>query len=145
MATSSIFVAVVDDDVSVRKALGRLLTASSFEINTYSSAREFLKSLSVRQPDCLVIDLHMPELTGIELQHQLTRAGVRIPTIVITASTYEETGLEERCKKAGATALLFKPLHHMTLVETINSAVANSMPLDASPMASESSKGTAIN
>ena len=108
MVTSPICVAVVDDDASVRKALGRLLTASSFEIETYCSAREFLKSLSTRQPDCLVVDLHMPEFTGIELQHHLTRAGIKIPTIVITA--YKEPGVEERCRKAGAAAFLLKPL-----------------------------------
>jgi FixJ family two-component response regulator len=67
MTTSPTRIAVVDDDASVRKALARLLSASSFDIETYGSARDFLKSLKAGTPDCLVVDLHMPELTGFDL------------------------------------------------------------------------------
>ena len=120
MAKSSTRVAVVDDDASVLKALGRLLTASSFDIATYSSAREFLKSLKTGAPECLVVDLHMPDLTGLDLQRHLSRAGISIPTIVITA--YNEPGLRERCQSAGAAAFLLKPLDGKTLVGEINAA-----------------------
>src|SRR5687767_10030756 len=100
MAQAGTRVALVDDDASVRRALARLLSASSFEITTFGSAVQFIKSLEGQAPQCLVVDLHMPEITGLELQRQLVRAGVNIPTIVITA--YNEPGLRERCESAGA-------------------------------------------
>jgi FixJ family two-component response regulator len=114
-------VALVDDDVSVRKALERLLSASHFEIATYASAREFLKFLKVDRPECLVVDLHMPDLTGLDLQRHLARAGVAIPTIVITA--YNEPGIRERCQLAGAADFLLKPLNGANLIDAINAAV----------------------
>lgn len=120
MATPSARIAIVDDDASVRKALARLLAASSFDIATYGSARDFLTSLESSTPDCLVVDLHMPELTGFDLQRQLAQAGVRIPTIVITG--YNEPGLRERCQSAGAAAFLLKPLDGSTLIGVINAA-----------------------
>jgi FixJ family two-component response regulator len=114
-------VALVDDDASVRKALARFLSASSFEITTFGSAQEFLKSLDADQPECLVVDLHMPEITGLELQRHLARAGIKIPTIVITA--YNEPGLRERCQSAGAAAFMVKPLDGKTLIGEINTAI----------------------
>src|SRR5688572_6201994 len=122
MARPSTRVALVDDDASVRKALARLLSASSFDITTYPSASEFLKSLKADAPECLVVDLHMPDTTGLDLQRHLRRAGIKIPTIVITA--YNEPGLRERCVSAGAAAFLVKPLNGPSLVGAINAAVA---------------------
>ena len=126
VATSSLRVAVVDDDASVRKALARLLSASSFDTMTYGSAREFLGSLTAGKPDCLVLDLHMPELTGFELQRHLLQANIKIPTIIITA--HNEPGLRERCQSAGATAFLLKPLDRSTLIGAINAATRH--PID---------------
>lgn len=120
MAKHAINVAVVDDDASVRKALARVLSASSFEVATYGSGQEFLRSLEVAVPECLVVDLHMPDLTGFELQRQLIRTGRNIPTIVVTA--YNEPGLREKCQAAGAAAFLLKPLSVNTLVNAINLA-----------------------
>jgi FixJ family two-component response regulator len=121
MANASIRVALVDDDASVRKALARFLSASSFEITTFGSAREFLKSVKAATPECLVVDLQMPEITGLDLQRHLVRSGINIPTIVITAHC--EPGLRERCQSAGASAFLVKPLDGKTLIEEINTAV----------------------
>jgi FixJ family two-component response regulator len=121
MSNSDIRVAIVDDDASVRIALGRLLAASAFNIETFGSAREFLISIRKLAFDCLVVDLHMPDITGLELQHLLQRAGVKLPTVVITA--YNEPGIRERCQQAGAAAFLLKPLSGETLVRTINDAV----------------------
>jgi FixJ family two-component response regulator len=114
-------VALVDDDASVRKALARLLSASSFEITTFGSAREFLKSVKDAPPQCLVIDLHMPEITGLDLQRHLVRAGIHIPTIMITG--HNEPGLRERCESAGASTFLVKPVDAKTLIGEINTAV----------------------
>jgi FixJ family two-component response regulator len=130
MANLSARIAIVDDDASVRKALARLLTASSFDIDTYGSARDFLASLRTGKPDCLVVDLHMPELTGFDLQRQLARIGIHIPTIVITA--YNEPGLRERCQSAGAAAFLLKPLDGSTLIGVINAATSRHRAVESS-------------
>jgi FixJ family two-component response regulator len=116
------FVAIVDDDLAVRKGLARLLGASAIRARGFASAREFLESLSAEVPECLIVDLQMPEMTGLELQGELTRLGARIPTIVITA--HNERGLRERCLAAGAAAYLIKPLDGIQLLSSIDSAVA---------------------
>jgi FixJ family two-component response regulator len=130
MTNLSARIAIVDDDASVRKALARLLAASSFDIDTYGSARDFLASLRTGKPDCLVVDLHMPELTGFDLQRQLALIGVQIPTIVITA--YNEPGLRERCQSAGAAAFLLKPLNGSTLIGVINAATGRHRAVESS-------------
>src|SRR5476651_2237005 len=114
-------VALVDDDASVLRAMERLLTTVSFEIQTYSSARDFLASLPDVRPHCLVLDLHMPDFTGLDLQHHLVLAGIIIPTIIITSD--DEPGLRERCRSAGAVAFLLKPLSGASLVNAIAAAV----------------------
>jgi FixJ family two-component response regulator len=117
-------IAIVDDDPSVLKALGRLLGARSLRAKTYISAQEFLASLPDDMPDCLIVDLHMPEMTGLELQNHLARRGIRIPTIVITA--HNEGGEKERCKSAGAVAFLAKPLQDTVLLAAIEQARVSS-------------------
>jgi FixJ family two-component response regulator len=121
MAKAPTRVAIVDDDASVRRALARLLSASSFDITTFGSAREFLKSIKEAPPECLVVDLHMPEFTGLELQRHLVRAGIHIPTIMMTG--YNEPGLRERCESAGAARFLVKPIDAKILIGEINSAI----------------------
>lgn len=121
MPTGKMSIAIVDDDSSVRKALARLLTANSFDTHTYGSAREFLESLEVRKPACLVLDLHMPDYGGLELQRYLRRNGITMPTVIITA--HNEIGLRERCANAGAAAFLVKPLTESVLIKSIGDAV----------------------
>jgi FixJ family two-component response regulator len=113
-------VAIVDDDASVRKALALLLNASSIETDTYGSAAEFLQALPAGIPECLIVDLQMPEMTGLELQHHLVRVGIAIPTIVITA--HNEFGAQERCRSAGAKAFLLKPIEEDVLLGAIKAA-----------------------
>jgi FixJ family two-component response regulator len=120
MAQASPWIAIVDDDPSVLKALARLLRARAFEARTYTSARDFLAALPEGLPDCLIVDLQMPEMTGLELQRHLTRSGVQIPTIVITA--HNEAGARERCESAGASAFLSKPLQDTSLLAAIGAA-----------------------
>jgi FixJ family two-component response regulator len=114
-------VAIVDDEASVRKALARLLGASAFNSQTYASAREFLDSLASGVPECLIVDLQMPEMTGLELQGELLRAGIKIPTIIITA--HDEKGFFEQCRAAGAIAYLLKPMDEATLIAAVNKAI----------------------
>src|SRR5262245_8114008 len=101
MSKDAVRVAVVDDDLSVRTALARLLTASSFSTKTYGSASDFIESLKAEVPQCLVVDIQMPDMDGLELQVSLGRAGFKIPTIVITA--HDEADIREQCLAAGAS------------------------------------------
>ena len=114
-------IAVVDDEESVRKSLRRLLVASELDATVYASGQEFLDSLGGRQPDCLVLDLQMPGLTGLEVQRALAGARVLFPTIIITAHDEPET--RARCLAAGAVAYLCKPLHDELLLDAITTAV----------------------
>jgi len=123
MAKNFRSIAIVDDDPSVLKALARLLGTRSFVTKTYLSAPQFLASLPEELPDCLIVDLQMPEMTGLELQLNLARRGVQIPTIIITA--YDEAGMRERCKSAGAIAYLAKPVNDTSLFDAINAARGN--------------------
>jgi FixJ family two-component response regulator len=119
-------IAVVDDEESVRKSLRRLLAASQLDVVVYASGQEFLDSLSRGQPDCLVLDLQMPGLNGLEVQRSLAGTRVRFPTIIITAHDEPET--RARCLSAGATAYLCKPLHDEMLLDTIAEAVGRPVP-----------------
>jgi FixJ family two-component response regulator len=110
-------IAIVDDDSSVLKALARRLSVRSFVAKTYRSGFEFLASLHEELPDCLIADLHMPEMTGLELQEALVQRGVNIPTIIITA--YDEPMMRLRCESAGAFAYLSKPLKQTPLFAAI--------------------------
>jgi FixJ family two-component response regulator len=117
-------IAIVDDDASVRKALALLLSASSFVVETYGSAAEFLLSLKKGAPRCLIVDLQMPDMTGLELQHRLVSIGVFIPTIAITA--HNEFDARQRCETAGARAFLVKPIQEEVLIAAIKSAIDKS-------------------
>jgi FixJ family two-component response regulator len=120
MAKALDCIAIVDDDPSVLKALARLLGARSLNAKTYRSARQFLASLADGMPYCLILDLQMPDMTGLELQQDLSRKRIRIPTIIITA--HDEAGMRERCKAAGAIAFLPKPIQDTSLFAAIDLA-----------------------
>ena len=124
-------VAVVDDEESIRKSLRRLLMAADLDALVYASGQEFLDALRERQPDCLVLDLQMPGLTGLEVQRTLMAAGVRFPTIIITA--HDEPEARARCMAAGVAAYLCKPLHDEMLLD----AIANVMGRVAASAAAE--------
>jgi FixJ family two-component response regulator len=117
MPTQTAHVAIVDDDPSLRKALERVLQSHSYATKSYESARSFIDSLRHDTPACLVVDLQMPEMTGLDLQHQLRRDGIKIPTIVITA--HDEGSARQRCEAAGALAYLLKPVQGATLIAAI--------------------------
>jgi FixJ family two-component response regulator len=122
MAQPSPWIAIVDDDPSVLKALARLLKTRAVDAKTYVSARDFLAALLDQRPDdlpeCLILDLQMPEMTGLELQRHLNRAGIRIPTIIITA--HRENDMRELCEAAGAESYLLKPLQDTSLLAAID-------------------------
>jgi FixJ family two-component response regulator len=115
-------IAIVDDDHSVRKALQRLLRSINLDADAYGSGREFLAALAGAMPDCLVLDLQMPEMNGLELQQQLAESGVRLPVVVITG--HDEPGMRAQCMAAGASMYLRKPLDDKVLLEAISTAIA---------------------
>jgi FixJ family two-component response regulator len=120
MAEASPWIAIVDDDPSVLKALTRLLRTRALAARTFGSAREFLAALPEGVPECLIVDLQMPDMNGLELHQQLTRTGLDIPTIVITA--HGDVGVRERCESAGVFAFLLKPLQDTALFSAIAEA-----------------------
>lgn len=120
MQTPSRVIAVVDDDPSVLRALARLLSSRSYTARIFSSAMQFIGSLSEGLPDCLIADLQMPEMTGLELQEALVSKGIRIPTIIITA--HDRSDMRDRCKSAGAIAYLAKPIQDVLLFAAIEAA-----------------------
>jgi FixJ family two-component response regulator len=114
------WIAIVDDDAFVLRALARLLRTRALLPRTFGSAESFLGALSEGLPQCLIVDLQMPEMSGLELQHHLSRKGIEIPTIVITA--HGDVQARERCECAGAIAFLKKPLQEETLFTAIHKA-----------------------
>lgn len=115
-------VAVVDDDPSVRRALERLLRASDYEPSTYESGAALLAAVGALRPACVVADLQMPGMTGLELHFNLLAAGMRIPTIIVTG--HDEDDARRKCATAGVTAFLLKPLDRDAVVSAIGKAVA---------------------
>jgi FixJ family two-component response regulator len=89
-------------------------------VSTFQSGEQFLASLPEPLPDCLILDLQMPGMTGLEIQQDLARKGIRIPTIIITA--HDEAVIRERCKSAGAVAYLAKPVPQTALFGAIEAA-----------------------
>jgi FixJ family two-component response regulator len=120
MAAASPWIAIVDDDPSVLRALTRLLRVRALHARTYQSAQEFLAALPGGLPECLILDLQMPGMNGLELLQHMTRQGIRIPTIIITA--HGDAGIRERCESAGAIAFLTKPLQDTSLFAAIEEA-----------------------
>jgi FixJ family two-component response regulator len=113
-------VAIVDDDLSVRTALARLLAVHKIDCRTYPSARAFLAALPSAMPVCLILDVNMPEMTGLDLQRELLRLGVHIPTIVITAVADES--IAASAKSLGAVDFLSKPIAGERLMAAINAS-----------------------
>jgi FixJ family two-component response regulator len=114
------WIAIIDDDAFVLRGLARLLRTRALHPRTFESAADFLGALSEGLPQCLIVDLQMPEMSGLELQRHLSGIGIEIPTIVITA--HGDVQARERCECAGAIAFLKKPLQEETLFAAIQKA-----------------------
>ncbi len=121
MAKGRPLIAVVDDDASVCKALGRLILASDLDVATFASGQMLLDSLAWRRPDCIVLDLHMPGLSGMDVLHALANAGWELPVIMITGR--DQGTSRTRCLAAGAQAYLPKPLNQAELLQAIGKAL----------------------
>jgi FixJ family two-component response regulator len=121
MVKPRFLLAVLDDEESVRNALRRLFRSADHDVVAFGSGRDFLEFLKARVPDCLVLDLHLPGLTGLDVLHRLRQEGSRLPVVVITGK--DEPGTREEVLASGATAYLVKPLDGQTLLAAISSAV----------------------
>ena len=114
-------VSVVDDDESVRESLPDLLAQLGFAVKAFSSAEEFLTSDYVGQTRCLILDIVMPGMTGIELQRELIRRRQQIPIVFITA--HRDESVYPRLIEQGAVDCLFKPFSETALLEALNAAI----------------------
>jgi FixJ family two-component response regulator len=114
-------VSVVDDDESVRESLPDLLREFGFAARAFSSATEFLTSDSVDETKCLILDVAMPGMSGLDLQKELRRRAQEIPIIFITAQKNE--AVREEALKRGAVDFLYKPFSDTALLHALNSAV----------------------
>jgi RNA polymerase sigma factor (sigma-70 family) len=112
---------VVDDDPSVRGGLARLFKSVGLAAEAFASAREFLELPSPEGPACLVLDVRLPELSGLDLQTGLARAGVAIPIIFITG--YGTVPTSVRAMKAGAADFLEKPVDEQQLLDAVHRAL----------------------
>lgn len=122
MMSPAALVFVVDDDASVRKSLGRLISAAGYRVQAYASPREFLARPTEPGPSCLVLDVRMPGVTGLELQQTLASAAHEIPIIFITG--HGDIPMSVKAMKAGAMDFLTKPFAGKDLLDAIRRAVA---------------------
>ena len=118
--TSTVF--VVDDDPSVRRGVGRLVRLAGYDVETFASGEEFLNRSPTQEPSCLVLDVRMPGLTGLDLQEAINKTGDSIPIVFITG--HGDVPMSVRAMKAGAVDFLQKPFDHHDLLNAIERAVA---------------------
>lgn len=124
MLKTNAVISVVDDDVSIRSSLKRLLRSMGFEVRTFPSALEFLHQGPLHDHGCAIVDVRMPEMNGLDLQKRLSDAGVSLPVIFITA--YEDPGARAQAMQAGALAFLQKPFNDLSLMDAIYLALKRS-------------------
>jgi FixJ family two-component response regulator len=122
MSKNRPLIAVVDDEKSICVALKRLIRSAGMDVETYPSGEEFLTAVQTRQPDCVVLDLHMPNVNGFEVQSRLAQLGMHLPVVVITGHDTPES--RARALAGHAVAYLLKPVDERTLLDAIAAAVA---------------------
>ena len=120
MKDKRLLISVVDDDQSIRESLPDLLREFGFAAKAFSAGEEFLASDELAQTSCLILDVAMPGMTGLDLQNELAIRQLRIPTIFITAQRDE--AIRPRLLKLGAVECLLKPFNEPDLLEAINLA-----------------------
>ena len=123
-APTAPLVFIVDDDSSVRKSLARLVRTAGFDVETFASAREFLTRPRYDGPSCLVLDVRMPGLSGLDLQETLAIAGQRVSIVFITG--FPDVRARVKAMKGGAIDFLSKPVNDKDLLDAIERAVTKS-------------------
>ena len=112
---------VVDDDESVRRALSRLMRSVGFDVRVFSSAQDFLDQGCQNIRGCLILDVRMPHMDGLELQEKLRAYGSKIPVVFITA--HDDASAKVQAMKAGAVAFIQKPFDDQVLLYAVNSGL----------------------
>ncbi len=118
------YIAVVDDESSIRTMLGRVLRLAHYRVNAYSCGEDFLASLATQRPKCVILDIHMPGLSGFQVQTHMRASNIQIPVVLITASDDIAFGL--MALEANATCLLRKPFSTDELLRAIDVALRSS-------------------
>jgi FixJ family two-component response regulator len=119
-------ISIIDDDNDFREALAGLMKSRGFTVETFPSALAFLSGANVRNTSCLVVDAHMPQMTGIELHRRLVESGYAIPTILI--SGYVDDRIRARALADGIICYLTKPCDEDTLFGCVSSALERAKP-----------------
>jgi FixJ family two-component response regulator len=114
-------ISVVDDDESLRRSVGNFLRSVGFRVETFASAEDFLSSARRENTGCLVLDVRMTGMSGLDLLRHLAAGNVRVPAVVLTAHGDEE--MRRRCLRAGAVAFLDKPFHGDALLDAVQTAL----------------------
>ncbi|MDZ3994375.1 response regulator transcription factor [Pseudomonas sp. Teo4] len=120
------WVCIVDDDASVRRSLANLLRSAGFDTLLFGSGEELLASPQARQAGCVLLDLKMPGLTGLQVQGELARLGWRLPVICMSAH-WDDAALEASMRK-GAVACLGKPFNEDVLLRAVEAALVLNLP-----------------
>ncbi len=115
-------ISIVDDDRSVREAARRLVKSLGYATATFASAEEFLQSGRLQETDCLITDVQMPGMSGVDLQDHLAASGDTTPVIFVTA--FPEAAVRHRALRAGALGFLSKPISEQSLIACIDKALA---------------------
>jgi FixJ family two-component response regulator len=114
-------ISVIDDDASVRTATDNLLRSLGYAVRTFVSAEEFLGSARLNDTSCVIADVQMPGMSGVDLQARLLTRGYRVPFIFMTA--FPEETIRARALKAGAICFLTKPFDRLTLIRCLDTAL----------------------
>ena len=121
-ATQRVLLSVVDDDEMLRESLPDLLREFGFAARAFSSGQEFLSSEYLDETKCLILDVAMPEMSGLDVQRELKRRGQLIPIIFITGQKNDET--RKQALKQGAVKFLYKPFSDSALLDAVNEALS---------------------
>ena len=122
MSSTQPLIAVVDDNMGMRTAHRRLLCSANFDVETFPSGTDFLESLKSHQPDCVLLDLDMPQLDGFAVLSRLADAGIRLPVVIVTGRDSDTN--RDRALAGGASAYLRKPVDELALLDAIAAAIA---------------------
>jgi DNA-binding NtrC family response regulator len=131
MSDTGAFVYVVDDDVSAREGVARLIRSAGWMAKTFSSGEEFLAGPRPKLPSCLVLDMNLPGLTGLDLQQELTRSGLQVPIIFLTG--HGDVPMSVRAIKAGAADFLTKPFDDEDLLNAIRQCLTSDLEEEIQP------------
>ena len=118
---SDAIIAIVDDDASVREGLQSLIRSAGWRVETFVSAQEFLGRLGAQAPSCLILDLQLPGLGGLDLQKRMAEVGLEIPIVFLTG--HGNIPASVQAMKAGAVEFLTKPIDEQELVDAIHEAI----------------------